>query len=183
MIPLALISVAYGLFAYTLFRRFVDPKALRRTVNRIVAHVISFRLFVDEPRLILRGQLDLLFENARLLRLLAGPIMVAALVFGFSYSTVDRHFGRRPLPAGESAVLTLPLGSNLKFSPAFTVETPPVRVLRLNQVSWRIRVTEESSQFTEPAALHGFPWQALFLIISTATGLFAARLHSGRREI
>jgi hypothetical protein len=183
VIVLALISVAYGLFTYILFHRLTDHKALQRITSRMVAHIIAFRLFVDEPQLVLKEQLELLLDNARLLRVLALPVLMAALVFGCSYNAMEQHFGRRPLSAGERAVVTLPSGAGLKPSPAFEVETPPVRVLRLNQISWRIRVVKPGPQFTRPVNLSGFPWQAWFFLISAAAGFIAATLHSRARQI
>lgn len=147
-------------------------------MNRILAHMIAFRLFVDEPRLVLRGQMDLLLENARLLRLLIWPVLAAGIVFALFHGTMDRQFGRRPVRVGEPAVLTLPGGSDLRPSPAFTIETPPVHVPRLNQVSWRVRVMRESSLITERALVLGLPWQASFLILSTVGAVVFAALQS-----
>jgi hypothetical protein len=171
---LAVVATVYGCAAFLWFRLWVDPEAFRIVVNRILAHVLEFRLFVDEPRLVLRGQTDLLRENARLLRLLLKPLLATGVIFLLSYGPMDRRFGYRPRGVGEVAVVTLPAGRTLAPSPDFAIETPPVHVPRLNEISWRVRVTQESSRLTKRSLLFGLPWLAWFLIFSTAGAALAA---------
>lgn len=172
MILLTFTAVIYGLITAALFRYLVNRDALRGTLNRILAHLIAFRLFVDEPALVLRGQLDLLREHLRLFRLLLWPLLAAGIILALSWNTLDARLGQRPIPAGGSAVLTLPLGSELKDSPDFIIETPPVRIPRLHETSWRVRAVRESPALTEPVQMYGAPWPVWFLIVSgiTATG-------------
>ena len=59
-----------GLLAIVVFRACSDQDAIRRASNRLMAHLMEFRLFIDEPALIIRAQRDLLIDNWRLLRLL-----------------------------------------------------------------------------------------------------------------
>ena len=173
MTAFSAIAIVYGLVVSLLFRRLVNHEAMRRTLNRVIAYLIAFRLFVDEPRLVLRGQIDLLIENARLLRLLLWPALAAGIVFALLYGPMDRHFGYRPVRVGKSAVVTLPAGSDLSPAPAFRIETPPVHVPRLHEVSWRVRVLRESPLVTERATIFGLPWQVSFLILSTAVAAVA----------
>jgi len=179
VIAFGAVALAYGLAVSLLFRSLVNHGAMRLTVNRILAHVIAFRLFVDEPRLVLRSQAELLLENARLLRLLIGPVVAGGIIFALLYGSMDRHFGHRSVRAGASAVVTLPGGSDLRPSVAFRIDTPPVRVPRLHQVSWRVLVLRESPLVAERAAVFGLPWQAPFLILST----FVATVVAGAQSV
>ena len=169
-------SMVFGLINALLFRRLVNRADVKRTVNRMLAHAMSFRLFADEPGLVFRAQLELLRENFRLLRQIAIPLIASAALLAASWDTMDRHFGYRPVPKGQTAVLTLPLGTGLRSSPEISVETPPVHIPRLKQVSWRVRVKRESSRVTERRAMLGLPWFAWFLAGSTVTAALMSRL-------
>ena len=165
-LALVVVSCAYGWLAGSLFRR-VDSPAARATVNRIVAHLLSFRLFIDEPRLVLRAQAELIRENLRLLRLIALPCLAISLLFG----GVAWYFATGPIPTGQVFVASLPADSAL---PAGLVsETPGVRVARLGRVYWRVRSTEALDSGVDanyPAARHfGAPWWVWFFGLSATT--------------
>jgi len=109
-----------------------DTVRLRKSINQIVAHIMEFALYIDDPVLILKAQRDLIKANFRLLRLIAVPSLLMAIPSVFLYSAIERHFA-----ANRSNVLTLPMGRPLP--PGVVAETPPVRILRTHEVSWRIR--------------------------------------------
>jgi hypothetical protein len=148
---LTAISVAAGFAMLWAFGRFSDQRRIERAKRQLRAHLYAFRLFGDEPALILRAQKQLLLWNARYLALMLRPaavILVPTVVLLFQ---LDALYGRRPLAAGESAVVTAQLddASDLRaLAPSLegrgvSVETPPVRVLDERQVSWRVRATGE----------------------------------------
>jgi hypothetical protein len=179
-VELALVGAIYGLAATLAFRRFTDAALLRRTINRILAHTLEFRLFLDEPRIVLRAQRELLAENVRLLRQVAFPCVILAIPFALFYGPMDRHFGHGPLRIGEATVVTAPIASGLtelKTPPGVVAETSGVRVLRTGEISWRVRpVSTTSGGFPKgvevryPGAnILGLPWVVWFLVISTLT--------------
>src|ERR1022692_4945397 len=104
-------GIVYGLVAGFIFRHFTDAARLRTTINRILAHVLEFSLFIDEPRLILRAQRELLGENARMLGEIALPCLMMAVLFVPFYEPLDNRLGYRPLRPGETTVVTAPLFS------------------------------------------------------------------------
>ena len=69
LIPL---SALCGIMTAFVFRRFASS-GTRQTVNRILAHVMELRLFLDEPGLVWKAQCDLLRENLRLFAQIAVP--------------------------------------------------------------------------------------------------------------
>ncbi len=142
LVPLAALC---GVMAAFVFRRFRSP-AIRRTIDRIQAHLMELVLFIDEPRLILRAQGNLLRENLRLLRQLAVPLLITAPLFAIVMWQADRVYGRAPLAAGEPVVVTAHGDAEtLEVPPEVTVETPGVRVAGSGEVSWRIRPTRAFS--------------------------------------
>jgi hypothetical protein len=135
------VSIVYGLAAVLIFRRFSEEASIRRTTNRMMAHVLEFRLFFDSPALVLRAQRDLLRENLRLLRLILLPCAILALIFIVLFPQLDAMYGHAPLRAGERSVVTAQLGGDavLEAPAGIEVETPGVRSLHDKQISWRIR--------------------------------------------
>jgi hypothetical protein len=135
------VSVIYGLAAALVFARFSDEVSIRRTINRMMAHVMEFRLFLDSPALVLRAQRDLFRENLHLLRLILLPCVILALIFIILYPQLDAMYGHAPLKAGERSVVTARLrGDAVLEAPAgIEVETSGVRVIHDGQVSWSVR--------------------------------------------
>jgi hypothetical protein len=147
MISLFPISAIYGVVAVLVFRRLTERAAIRRSVNRILAHVMELGLFLDSPGLVFGAQLDLLRENLRLLRLVIVPGVLVAVLFVPMYA-IYRH---GPLPVGEPSVVTLQMkyaampAVQLEAPEGIVVETPGVRIVRDRQISWRVRPLRESS--------------------------------------
>lgn len=141
-------GVLCGIASLWVFRRCSDGAKLRAAVNRIVAHLFELRLFSDEPLLVMRAQRDLLAANGEFLRQTIGPSLVLLVPFAFLLIGMNDLFGRAPLQPGKPAVVTVQLKRGDELSkvqlqaPAgIQIETPPVRVPRLAQVSWRVRPT------------------------------------------
>jgi hypothetical protein len=135
------VSVIYGLVAALVLRRFSDRAAVRTSMNRMIAHVMEFRLFLDTPSLVLRAQRDLLVENLRVLRLILLPSIMLAVVFVVLFPELDALYGHKPLRPGEASVVTARIGGDvtLEVPPGINIETPPVHSLHDHQVSWRVR--------------------------------------------
>ncbi len=176
---LALAGAVYGFLGGALFRRV----HLRGEINRILAHVLSFRLFIDEPVLVFRAQVELLRENLRVLRKVALPGVVMAIVFVLSFGTLDRYFGRGELPAGRPMVITAP--DEIALPAEIVAESPAVRIPRLHEVSWRVHVAPGFSgglpaglQARYPRArIFGAEWWLWFFAFSGAgaTALYSVR--------
>ena len=146
---LLIISIFAGILTALVIRRTTDMGALRQQSNRIHAHLLEFRLFFDEPRLIWGAQLDLLRANARLLWLLLPSTLILALPMTWLFLQLEGAYGYRSLHPGEAALVTAQLTRRIQATDHFAlqgvgsvaVETPPIRVAHDNQVAWRIRPT------------------------------------------
>jgi hypothetical protein len=140
------ISVLIGIGILLVFRRTSDQTAVRRAKSLVTAHLLEFRLFMDEPRLILRAQRDLIVANLHFLRLMLWPVVVLALPMVLLLGEMDAFYGRAPLVAGQPAILTAQLRGvaagemfALRAPAGIAVESPGIRVPAEHQVSWRIR--------------------------------------------
>jgi hypothetical protein len=141
------VGVIYGLATVLVLRRFSDRVSIRRAVNRMMAHVMELRLFLDSPALVLRAQRDLLRENLHLLRLIFLPCAIMAMIFIVLFPQLDAMYGHAPLKAGERSIVTAHLGEDAVLEPpaGIIVETPGVRSLHDRQVSWRVRAFGRTS--------------------------------------
>ena len=182
LITLIPFSVLCGAVTALVFRRFASS-GTKQTVNRILAHIMEFRLFLDEPRLIFQAQRDLLRENLRLLRQIAIPCLIAAPFFTLVIWQGDRVYGRAPLPAGEPVVVTAHSDVQLHATAGLVVETPGVRIQRTHEVSWRVRPTRPFSgtlpgfQIPWPrATVLGFSWLVWFFGISSLSAVLLKRI-------
>jgi hypothetical protein len=135
------VSAIYGLAAAFVFVRFSDRASIRRTTNRMMAHVMEFRLFLDSPALVLRAQRDLLRENFHLLRLILPPCTILALIFIVLFPQLDAMYGHAPLKAGERATVTAHAreDATLEVPSGIEVETPGAWNVHERQISWRVR--------------------------------------------
>jgi hypothetical protein len=140
------VSAVCGAGAFFAFRRWSDRAAIRRSINLLLARLLEFRLFMDEPRLILRAQGALLVENFRLLRLVLKPVLLLAVPMLIVLSQLEACFEYAPLALGEPALVNVQLNGwsglpdpPLKAPPGIRFEAGPVRVVAERQISWRLR--------------------------------------------
>jgi hypothetical protein len=149
---LTAISAAAGIAMLWAFGRFSDQERIAVAKRKLRAHLYAFRLFADEPALIFRAQKQLLLWNARYLALMLRPTAVILVPVLILLLQLEAVYGRRPLAAGESAIVTAQLdgGSDLRtLAPvlegrAVSVETPPARIPGEHLVCWRVRATGAS---------------------------------------
>jgi hypothetical protein len=137
------VSVVYGITAAIVFRQFVDEKLLRRTVNRMMAHAMEFRLFLDSLTVVLGAQRDLILENLRLLRLVFLPCSILAVLLVVLFPQLDAMYGHAPLRTGERSIVTAQLSGSahpvLEAPQGIAIETPAVRTVYDRQINWRVR--------------------------------------------
>jgi choline-sulfatase len=149
--PLLGLSIISGTAMAAVFRRFCDQAQMKQTISRIIAHLLEFQLFLDEPLIVLRTQRDLLAQNLRLLRLCLRPILVLAVPFFFLFAQLNSWYGHAPLELGKPAIVTVEVNPRsipelrLRAPDGIRVETEGVRALASKQVSWRIRPLQSFS--------------------------------------
>lgn len=141
---LGVVSFVCGLGVLAILRRFSDQALIARTKNLVVAHLLEFRLFGDEPRLVLRAQWNVVVQSLRLMKLLLLPAAIMTVPMIFLFAQLDAVFGHVPLTSGQPAIVTVQLrdedgAPELQAGDGMAVETPAVRAPASRQVSWRIR--------------------------------------------
>lgn len=147
-LSLAAVSVVCGILAVWVFRQTTDLAAAQRTVKRVQAHLLEFRLFYDEPRIVWRAQMAIVRENLRFFRLVGRPLIILTVPMAWLLVQLEAVYGYNPLAIGEPSVITAQVseqfiagdaGVALDAPAGIAVETPPVRSTADRQISWRIR--------------------------------------------
>ncbi len=147
-LSLAALSVAFGFLTLWIFQRTSNLVAFRQTRKRLVAHLLEFRLFYDEPALIWRAQKAIVRENLRLFALLKYPALILTLPVIWLLIQLEAVYAYAPLTVGQPAVIRAQITDELRSSDAgaslqgpleILVNDPPVRSETDRQISWRIR--------------------------------------------
>jgi hypothetical protein len=142
---LALISAACGVAMLWVFQKTSNQTAIHTAKRRVQAHLLELRIYRDEPGVMWQAQKSLLAANLRYMALMLQPALVMALPFAILLVHLDAFYGRAPLPIGAEAIVTMGVqrpgetAPVLEAPPGLAVETPAVRVLDQDQISWRIR--------------------------------------------
>jgi hypothetical protein len=151
LVPL---SIVLGAIFLWVFRQFSNQRAIRATRRRLQASLYELRLFVDEPRLVWRAQMTLLWVNFRYLALMLVPALILCVPVALLISILEPYYGKAPLEAGNAAIVTVKLSHPLiaaypdpllQAPSGFAVETPGVRVPTEGEISWRIRPLRPAS--------------------------------------
>src|SRR5687768_14707878 len=97
ILTLAPISLLTGLGMLWVFQRFSNQAGIRRAKNRLGAHLMELRLFVDEPALVWRAQRDLIAANVRYIGLMLQPALILTIPLGLLLVAMEPYYGRMPL--------------------------------------------------------------------------------------
>jgi hypothetical protein len=150
---LTAIAVAAAVAMLWAFKHCSDQARIQVAKRKIRAHLLAFRLFADEPAMIFKSQGQLLVWNLRYLALMLRPTVVTIIPLALLLFHLDAVYGRRPLHAGESAIVTAqvsnwpePGAASLSLQgQGVTVETPPLRFPEERRVCWRVRAMSGES--------------------------------------
>jgi hypothetical protein len=176
------LAILTGILAALVMRLTTRRAKLRASIQKIQADLLEFRLYFDEPALIWQAQLNLLRDNFRLCLQFLPAILILALPMLWLFPKLDALYRDRPLRPGEAAVVTATAPFDLRPQPGIQIETPPIRIPHDNQVAWRIRVQRGGRPSLAPAVINyprneaPLPWQATFLLISSAAALIVMAL-------
>jgi uncharacterized membrane protein (DUF106 family) len=119
---------------------------IARAKARAQAHLLEFRLFMDDPLLIFRSQRDLLSDNVCILKELLRPLLILAIPTILVTWQLDALFGRAPLRIGEPAVVSVKLHQDSIAAPeGVVVETKALFIQATGETCWRIRPVHQTS--------------------------------------
>ncbi len=145
---LILASLLTALLMLVVFRLTSDQAGIRRTKNRIKAHLLELRLYKDNMSVTLRAQGNILVQNLRYIGYNAKPLLVMIIPLVLILAQLNLWFGASPLRPGDQTLVKVklregysPLETALELRAAggVAVETPPVRIEDEGEYAWRLR--------------------------------------------
>jgi len=154
------ISLLTGFLMLLVFRYTSNQEGIKRTKNKIKAHLLEMRLFPDNMRVSLKAQGNIFLANMKYISHSAKPLLfmiipvILVLIqvnFWFGYSSLkpgeNFWFGYSSLKPGEPVVLEVKLENDYNLlevdlhiapSSGILIETPPLRIEEENEINWRI---------------------------------------------
>jgi hypothetical protein len=140
---IVLAGVLSGAILFLAFRRFMDDAAVRAWKRKRRAYVLSLYLFGDDPLISLRAFGRIARANAWLLLHALPALVIAAPLVGAAAIWLDHSLA--PAPAIVTAHWTGSCEPNIEAPAWLRIDSPPVHVLALHEISWRVRATSKGN--------------------------------------
>lgn len=144
MFVISLLSVFLILF---IFKHTSNQKGIKTAKDKIKAHLLELRLYKDNLRISLKAQGSILRQNSKYIAYSAKPLLFMIIPIVLIIAHTNFWFGYTSLEPGEKTLVKVKLNENydpletdirLEPSPAYLIETPPLRILEENEIDWRI---------------------------------------------
>lgn len=150
-IGMIIVSLITGLLMLLIFRYTSNQAGIRKTKNKIKAHLLEMRLFQDSMRVSLRAQGSILLANIKYMSYSLKPLLIMIVPVVLILIQMNFWFGYEVLELGEDTLLKIklkeelnPLETDIRIepSPALLFAIPPVRIEEENEIDWRFSVQE-----------------------------------------
>jgi hypothetical protein len=145
---MAAVSLLVGLFMLFIFKKTSDQAGIRRSKDRIKAHLLELRLYKSDFGQTMRSQGGILKANGRYVLHAVRPMLVMIVPILLVLVQLDARFGARALQPGETALVKVKVDASIALGDAepvlsapagIVIETPPLRIEEAHEVDWRIR--------------------------------------------
>jgi hypothetical protein len=166
---LLLVSIIMAVVALLAFRVASNAAAITRIKTRIGAYLLEMRLFSDDLRVLLTDPVKILALNAKYVAHAFVPFLLILPPMLLAIFQIESRYSWRPLAPDERTILTIACregtdvlapGLVLETSDGLEVETAPVRIPSLGEVSWRLRATAAGEQWVRVVPPGGAEAQA-----------------------
>jgi len=152
---LVVVSFVSALLALWIFGRCSNQEEIRTVRNRVRGNMLAVRLYRDSIPVVGALQVRILRDTLTYLKYSLVPLPVLLVPFLLILIQLDLHLTVRPLRPGESALVKAKFSTaigpqdhvSLETPREVKVETPPVRIVALKEVVWRIRAEEPTRAF------------------------------------
>jgi hypothetical protein len=171
-----IVSLMTGVLMLVIFRWTSNQSGIRRTKDKIKAHLLEIRLFKDSLGQSLKAQGRVLEANVRYASYALRPMLVMFIPVLLILFQLNLRFGVRALRPGESVILKIRLAEaakpeevdvRLQVPSGVVLETPPVRIAESREMDWRLSGTSPGrhplivkagpKEFTVPLVVGGNP--------------------------
>lgn len=170
------ISLLTGILMLFIFKHTSNQDGIRRTKNRIKAHLLEMRLYKDSFITSFQAQGNILKANLRYMGHSFKPLLVMIIPVLLILIQLNFWFAYTPLKPGESTLLKIKLveGYNpmevdidLELPPEVLIQTPPLRITEDSEIDWRIAALESGIHET---------------VVKIGSHRFSKKIYSGERS-
>ena len=147
------VSFVTGIVMLLIFKATSDQAGIKTAKKKVRGHFLAIRLYRDDLGLMFGTIKNLFISNFLYLKKAFRPMLFLILPVGIILIHIAGRYEKRPLQVGETTVLSLKLNDNtgweqlkkveIDVPEGLKLETPPVRIAQLREISWRIRVEEQ----------------------------------------
>ena len=148
VVALLAISLFTAVLMLLIFRAVSDQKAIRRTRDKIKAHLLEILLFNDNLKMVLRGQGCVVAYALKYLAHAVVPMLAILVPVALIVAQSNHFFESEPLRPQDAVTVraklarwdtTLAETVSISVAYGLSVETPALRIPERNEIVWRIR--------------------------------------------
>jgi hypothetical protein len=142
------VSLAVGILMLVIFKKTSNQAGIKRSKNKIKAHLLEIRLYKNDLGQSFRSQGAILGANLRYMGHALRPMLVMIGPVLLILAQINLRYGSASLSKGGQALvkITLTEGTSAVGTPVtliapdgIVIETPPLRIEEAREVDWRIR--------------------------------------------
>ncbi len=149
LMPLTLISILVGFLVLIVYRTVSSPSLIRKSKDKIKAHILAIRLYKNEWRVILKSVSLSLFWTVRYFALNMIPLLILVPLLAPLFAQLEVRYGISPVEPGALVEIKGSFSHDLDgLEPELIAESwyrpvmAPVYVYARNEAHWRIEILE-----------------------------------------
>ena len=129
-----------------IFKLTSDQEGIKKTKNKIKAHLLELRLYKDDFRTSFKAQGKIILSNLKYMKYSLKPLLVMIIPIILILIHSNFWFGYDSLETEEQALLKIILSEEyipqefdvqIKTPDSIKIETPPLRINEKNEIDWR----------------------------------------------
>ena len=148
LLALLIISLFTGIMMLLIFRATSNQQAIKRTKDKIKAHLLEILLFNDNLGMVFRAQGCVLAYVLKYLGLAIVPMLAIIVPMALIVTQSNHFFQSEPLEPEDAVIVSATLGRwdpelaeaiSISVPDGLSVETPALRIPERKKVVWRVR--------------------------------------------
>jgi len=146
---LIIVSIVTGIVMLLVFRQTSNQKAIKKTKDKIKAHILELVLYKDNLKIIVKAIGNIFRYNGRYLYQTIIPLLIVFIPVILILIQLNYRYQFRSFNSGDRTLVKVKLvdGSSDNFdkikllnSPNYQIETPALRIVEANELDWRVRI-------------------------------------------
>ena len=144
-----ILSAITGVLMLFVYKATSDQAGIKQAKNRVKGHFLAIRLYRDDISIMFDTMKNIILSNLAYMRKSLRPMLFLSIPIGIVLVQLGTRYEFRPFKVGETIVLSLGLADvtpnmdlarvELDLPEGLVVDMPPVRIVDLREVNWRIK--------------------------------------------